>query len=396
MVEGGYAAEELLPSAKELAGRYGADHKTMRKALGALVDDRILEPRPRGFRIVRRRPRARNTILFLTAYRLADLSLRSMETFWLGELIRCLEIECGKRNLRFVPVCFTGNEAEVRRVTGTETVLGCVADTPSSPDMLSTLLADLRAPIAVLDNVVSFRLCDTPDFSADRRATSFVIDQHAIGRQVGRYLHGLGHRSVAYIAPFTGFAFGRERFLGTYSVYRESGAQAGVKLFDVNPPDEGAAAPGAVLPLRPSRVAEELLSLRLTDIRAVLDITTPSAYQRRLREDLFPAFEDVLRQYSATAWACANDLVALQALRFFREKGIRVPQDISLIGFDNSEAALYSRLTSYSFDIPGMALRMLMRVLSPLGRTVSPPSERIVATTGTIVERETTGRPGAV
>ena len=40
-----------------------------------------------------------------------------------------------------------------------------------------------------------------------------------------------------------------------------------------------------------------------------------------------------------TAYLCANDPVALGALRYLREVGVRVPDDISLIGFDDTEAA---------------------------------------------------------
>ncbi|MBC8103649.1 MAG: substrate-binding domain-containing protein, partial [Cytophagales bacterium] len=40
-----------------------------------------------------------------------------------------------------------------------------------------------------------------------------------------------------------------------------------------------------------------------------------------------------------TAYLCANDAVALSALRGLREMGVRVPSDVSLIGFDDTDAA---------------------------------------------------------
>ena len=45
---------------------------------------------------------------------------------------------------------------------------------------------------------------------------------------------------------------------------------------------------------------------------------------------------------------CANDEMALGALSWFHEAGIRVPQDVSVIGYDDAPAAAYSapRLTS--------------------------------------------------
>jgi LacI family transcriptional regulator len=45
---------------------------------------------------------------------------------------------------------------------------------------------------------------------------------------------------------------------------------------------------------------------------------------------------------------CANDEMALGALSCFHEAGIRVPQDVSVIGYDDVPSAAYSapRLTS--------------------------------------------------
>jgi DNA-binding LacI/PurR family transcriptional regulator len=39
--------------------------------------------------------------------------------------------------------------------------------------------------------------------------------------------------------------------------------------------------------------------------------------------------------YSPTAIICVNDITAVGALRELRERGLRVPQDVSVTGFDN-------------------------------------------------------------
>jgi LacI family transcriptional regulator len=45
---------------------------------------------------------------------------------------------------------------------------------------------------------------------------------------------------------------------------------------------------------------------------------------------------------SITAVICANDLMALGALRALRDRGLRVPHDISVTGFDNIKLAQFS------------------------------------------------------
>ncbi|MEG2088207.1 MAG: substrate-binding domain-containing protein, partial [Angelakisella sp.] len=53
-----------------------------------------------------------------------------------------------------------------------------------------------------------------------------------------------------------------------------------------------------------------------------------------------------------TAAICGNDLMALGAIRAFNEKGFRVPEDISVMGFDGIEMGRYwePSLTTMSVD----------------------------------------------
>jgi DNA-binding LacI/PurR family transcriptional regulator len=54
---------------------------------------------------------------------------------------------------------------------------------------------------------------------------------------------------------------------------------------------------------------------------------------------------------------CFNDLMALGALRAIHEAGLRVPQDIALVGFDDVEEAEYAipSLTTVAPDKTGIA-----------------------------------------
>jgi len=68
----------------------------------------------------------------------------------------------------------------------------------------------------------------------------------------------------------------------------------------------------------------------------------------------------------ATAVMCANDLVALGALLELRERGVDVPGDLALVGYDDVDfaAALWPPLTTVrqpAFDIGAAAARLLLQ-----------------------------------
>lgn len=50
------------------------------------------------------------------------------------------------------------------------------------------------------------------------------------------------------------------------------------------------------------------------------------------------------------AIVCANDAMAIGVLEYFKENGVRVPEDVLLVGFDNSEMAKYSSPSISSID----------------------------------------------
>ncbi|MFF2774055.1 LacI family DNA-binding transcriptional regulator [Streptomyces sp. NPDC058052] len=83
----------------------------------------------------------------------------------------------------------------------------------------------------------------------------------------------------------------------------------------------------------------------------------------------------------------ANDLMASGALRVLRERGLRVPEDVAVVGFDDV-ASIAERteppLTTVRQDIEGMGrlmVRLLMRLLNDVGSGTSAPDPLITPTT---------------
>lgn len=66
---------------------------------------------------------------------------------------------------------------------------------------------------------------------------------------------------------------------------------------------------------------------------------------------------------------CASDEIAMGAINALREKGIRVPEDVSVIGFNNNILGeiFYPKLTTISqpsYDMGSVAVRMLIKILN--------------------------------
>jgi len=63
--------------------------------------------------------------------------------------------------------------------------------------------------------------------------------------------------------------------------------------------------------------------------------------------------EKILHNYRPEAVFCFNDYMAAGAIRYLHEKGIKIPDEISVVGYDNIEiaSAVYPELTSIDYGI---------------------------------------------
>ena len=128
---------------------------------------------------------------------------------------------------------------------------------------------------------------------------SVMICNQEGSRAVTEHLVGLGHRRIAYIGDQFGYQSDTERFAG----YRE-------------------ALNAAAIPFLPELV--------------VRGDGKPEAAMRAMDELL--ALKD-----PPTAVCCYNDMSALGAMRSIHMLGLRVPEDISIAGFDDLFVASYTQ-----------------------------------------------------
>lgn len=184
--------------------------------------------------------------------------------------------------------------------------------------------------------------------------TNIVLDHKRAAELALRHLHQLGHRHIAFMRgqPFSSDSDDRWRSLS--AVARELG-----------------------LEVRPELV-----------IQLQANVSSP--------ELGYPAVQQFLTQTRAfTAMVCFNDVAAIGAIRAFRDHGLRVPEDVSVVGFDDIQGAAYHNpsLTTIRqplFSMGTMAARILLERIQ--GRKDTP--ERIAVVPELII-RESTMPPPA-
>ena len=80
-----------------------------------------------------------------------------------------------------------------------------------------------------------------------------------------------------------------------------------------------------------------------------------------------------------TAIAAANDQIALGLLRALDERGVRVPQDVSVSGFDDIPESGYFQppLTTVAVNVEAIGRGALLELLAELDGVEAPMPERV-------------------
>ena len=208
------------------------------------------------------------------------------------------------------------------------------------PDRIAEFVAE-GFPIVCLDRDV------------DSTAVPLVqVDNRLGGRMATEHLLGLGHKRIAHVAGTPGMRIVDERIEGYREALRAAGVEPDPRLLAVGGFDEAGG-------------YEALRSL-------------------------------FARPPYPTAVFAANDLSAVGVLEAVAESGRRVPDDVSVVGFDDLRLAAYTspplttihqpareigaRATSLLFDLAhGKKLRRVRHLLEPdlvVRRSTGPPRSR--------------------
>jgi DNA-binding LacI/PurR family transcriptional regulator len=103
------------------------------------------------------------------------------------------------------------------------------------------------------------------------------------------------------------------------------------------------------------------------------------------------AAEELVGRVDFTALFASNDLMAIGATRGLLDAGKRVPQDVSVAGFDDIEMAAYAPVPLTTMHVPTAELGQLgaRLVLAALRQEEIEP----VGVEATLVQRDSVARP---
>ena len=208
--------------------------------------------------------------------------------------------------------------------------------------LINTLLsAAVDLPLAVIGRADSLK-----------RGISITIDNHAGIRRALEHLVTLGHRKIAFIKGHKDSADTEDRWDAFVA-------------------------------------AAQSLSIKV-DPKLVVQLERRGAQQISAIEEGASCAQQLLARHGEfTALMAFNDISAIGALNCFRERGWRIPQDLSVVGFDDVAAAriVYPALTTVQQPLHLMGETAAREVISAITNGVR--DQQLVLTPKLVVRNST-------
>jgi DNA-binding transcriptional regulator YhcF (GntR family) len=384
ILEGNFPTKIDLPSPKELASEWKVHPDTVRKALRHLESEGVLLRL--GRRLIPNTPggvrKATRQMILLCIGQQAERGGLRMDGDREADVWREVQTEASRQGLAIRPVPWNGNLPNF----GKE-VVGAVVSTwhvLDPHDLLAALAGHKLRHCIWIENAVDLpgnRWKSHPAFRFHD-----IGYAHEAGVAMGRHLHDLGHKNLAWISPFHGSKWSQNRMEGVRQGFGEP-----VSSFVLDAP---LSEWDFLAPVWDDPRSWQL-SLHDFDLEWSLASDHPMSgiFEATAWSRLMKVFEPQLQaalSSGATAWVACSDLVAALCLRWLARQGESVRQRISVSGFDDTRQALRDDLTSYRFDAAAMARSMIHFLL---GRDHG--GGRVIRHPGQLVVRGSTRRIGA-
>lgn len=328
-------------SIKDVARVAGVSHSTVSRALAhsPLIPEKT---RQRIERIAERLGYTPNAIArgLVTQQTCAvGVIVTSIADPFVAEIVRGIEQVAGDNGYRVVlGMSHNDPDREVNAVKALREwrVDAVIVASSRVGALYQPLLHEIGAPIVLINN---------QNQQKSRMIHSVIVDDVRGGELATQHLLSLGHRVIGHVRGPMGYRAAQNRLAG----YRRALRQAGI------PYDRTLVCNGD------GRVTGGEQIVQLLEHRPM-----------------------------PTAVFCYNDMTAIGALRALKQRGIRVPQDISLVGFDNILFAMYvdPPLTTIAQPMFEMGQSAMQMALTLIKDPRAPIEDMIIQ--GKLIVREST------
>lgn len=418
LYEGDYGSDAPLPSRSMLCWQLGVSYAPLKKACEQLLQEGYLERYKRWYRASDKRHRAEGNSIVLFLRTLPSGKIWPGNP-WLTSTVYHLQNRCQKKNvsLHILPTYYSNGsytispefmhrleDARFLSRTFGFVYTDILIRNDFAHDSFISRLAATGKPVAVV-NSRGLWGTDLPAVPTGENIRVFSTSpDFEAGLAVGRFLIKKRHTGITFITTDHSPRYSRERQRGLQAAVADVEPHRGLVL--VSPSARQAVTPVTYEPWlktemeRINDYTAQLLDKKsmgpglyehyvqplISHIRSEIAAQIQAAVKRR---NLLPLVERALSARENTAWVCVSDTLALVALDFLAAKGIKVPEQIAVVGFDDSEKAFTSNLTSYDFDPIGLFESILTWVLDYPFRVPKNVGEDFYRSRGYVAERAT-------
>jgi DNA-binding LacI/PurR family transcriptional regulator len=291
---------DKLPGERTLAAELGFSYMTIRKAIENLVNEGILFKVPtKGTFVADKNKKNRNKTHSI-GYFLDRSIVSGISSPYYSLIFHALEREAAKHGYSLVYISDLDEDNLPKVVSKLDGVI--ISSFPRIEDIIQQIKRIV--PVVVIDNS-----------SSDKSIPSVIIDNFSAVVNSFDYLYSLGHRRIAFMTGLEDSDVGKDRC---------AGYQSGLKKYDI-------------------------------------DFNETLVYRGNysFKSGLLGAEYFMGLKKPPTAIMCANDSMALGVIRKLHQADLKVPEDISIMGFDDIEVAsqIVPALTTTTAPIDEIAKR---------------------------------------
>lgn len=332
---------ERLPSESELAKRFASSRPLIRQALARLIHEGLIESQ-QGKGTFRMQPKTTPETSLDIAVILPRLS-----DYIYPELVEAAGAAIREKGYQALFACSEGSQGtEAEILQGLlqrkprALIISPICPYPQDSAPNQSLLLGFRSagiPLLVLDHDLS-------------PLSSIFLDDYEAGQRTARYFYERGHRhyGVCWKEGHRPFYFRAQGYID--------------ECQGLSSADDPVTCRQLILPAGPEEPAAGLVAAFLEE----------AAQQGKIPLALF----------------CANDTVALFIRRIALELGRRIPQDLSIIGFDDSPLVRIPEIGITSFRYPSRYLgRRAVEIISDQIANRSLHAQCTIKITAPLIER---------